>query len=203
MRILAFALLLLAAADARAQEEAAPAARRTALTARLVLKVVHPDEVRQTVLKEVAAAGGFPVLVTERALTLKAPPDRLDDVLRGLATHGVVLEKTLARADLTQSIAQLEARLRSKFEILGRLRQLIDDSDVAATLNIERNMSALVQEMEAIKGSLRVETERARWAVVDLAFDFRERERLVYVHSPFDWLNTVDVGRFNADFRAH
>ena len=175
-------------------------ARRTALTARLVLKVVHPAEVRRGILEAVGALGGFPVLVEDQRLLLKVPPEKLNEVLRLVSDRGVPLEKTLERNDLTGSIAQLEAQLRSKVEIFRRLRKLVDDSDVGATLQIERQMASLVREMEAQRGRLRVERERARFARVDVAFQFRQRDTLVYVHSPFGWLNTVDLGRFHADF---
>ena len=61
-------------------------------------------------------------------------------------------------------------------------------------------MANMVAEMEQLAGRLRVERERARYAVVDVAFQFRERQRIVYVRSPFEWLNTVDLGQFDARF---
>ncbi len=177
-----------------------PPPRQTALTAHIVLKVVHPDEVRRDTLGDVAKLGGFPVLVTEQQLVLKVPPAKLDEALATIAGRGAVLEKTMERNDLTLAIAQLEAQLRSKAEIFGRLRKLLDDSDVNATLQIERDMSQLVMEMESLKGQLRVQRERAAWALIDLAFNFRERDRLVYVYSPFEWINTVDLHRFLGAF---
>lgn len=175
-------------------------ARETAVTSRVVLKVVHPDEVRRAILDAVEPRGGFPVLVTDEQLVLKVPPPRLGEVLALLSEHGLLIEKTLAREDLTQRVAQLEAQLRSKREIFQRLRTLVDDSDVQATLEIERNMAGLVREMESIKGQLRVQRERARWARVEVAFNFRDRQKLVYVRSPFEWLNTVDLKRFHREF---
>lgn len=199
-------LVLVALATPGAQAgEASPAAepdaeRATALTAQVVLKVVHPDRARADLLQSVKELGGFPVLVTEHELTVKVPPDRIGAAIEAVAARGLVIEKTLSREDLTQSIAQLGARLRSKREIFQRLRRFIDDSDVAATLQIERQMTALVAELEQVKGQLRVEQERARWAVVNVSFRFRERDRIVYVRSPFDWLNSVDLDRFVREF---
>lgn len=175
--------------------------RQTALSARLLVKVVHVDEVRRGVLAEVGQAGGFHTLVTEDQLRLKVPPERLSEVLTLLGGRGLVLEKSLQREDLTEHIAQLEGRLRSKEQILTRLRSFFDDSNLQATLEVERNMSKLVEEMEALKGRLRVERDRARWATVDVSFRYRERERVRYVRSPFGWLNTVDLEAFIARFQ--
>lgn len=178
--------------------EAAP--RATASTARITLKVVHPDEVRRGLLAAAEPLGGFPVLVEDRRLILKVPPDALAQMVEKATAAGLVMEKTLERADLTGEIAQLRALLRSKEEIFRKLRTLVDDADAQATLRIEKTMSALVAEMEGINGKLRVEQARARHAVVDISFQFRQRQRIVYVRSPFEWLNTVDLGQFDARF---
>lgn len=195
-----------AAPAAPAAATAAPAAatagpdRATALTARVTLKVVHPDDVRRRLVEAADPIGGFPVLVEPHRLTLKVPPAQLAPMLDRITAAGLVLEKTLERADLTGEIAQLEALLRSKREIFDRLRRLVDGADTTATLRIEQSMSAIVAEMEAIAGRLRVERARAQHAVIDVSFEFRERERIVYVRSPFDWLNSVDLGQFDARF---
>ncbi len=178
----------------------AQAERQTALTAKVVLKVVSPGTARVAIRKALDRLGAFPILVTDDLLTLKLPPDGLRKALRLIAQEGIVVEKTRARADLTRSITQMEAQLRSKAQIFDRLRALVDDSDVKATLQIERNMSSLLQEMEALQGRLRVERERARHAVIEVAFRFRKRDRVKYVRSPFDWLNSVDLGGFVGRF---
>ncbi|MCA9538976.1 MAG: DUF4349 domain-containing protein [Myxococcales bacterium] len=211
MRLFIASLLLLpfaAAAQApappaaTAAEPAAPetGARQTALTAHLVVKVVHPDEVRRALIDGLKPHGAFPTLVSDTQLVLKIPPEQLSMAINQVADSGVVISKTLERQDLTQAIAQLEAQLRSKRQIFDKLRALIDDSNVEATLQIEQNMANMVAEMEQLAGRLRVERERARYAVIDVAFQFRERQRVVYVRSPFKWLDSVDLERFDARF---
>lgn len=188
------------AAEPAAPPAPAPVKRATALVAKVTLKVVHPDEVRRGLMAAAEPLGGFPVLVEDRRLILHVPPSKLPAMVDAVTAAGLVMEKTLERADLTGEIAQLEALLRSKQSIFARLRRLVDDADTQATLRIERSMSELVAEMEGIAGRLRVERARARYAVVDVSFEFRERQRIVYVRSPFEWLNTVDLGQFDARF---
>jgi len=188
---------------AKGGEEAATpdaAGRRTSLESRLILKVINPDAARATLEKKIAELGGFPILVEDAALVLKVPPEKLSETIAFIAEQGLVLEKTLERADLTQEIARLEGQLKSKKEMLGRLRGFFDDSNTEATLRIEQTMTEIVAEIEQIKGQLRVAEERTRWAVVNISFQFRERDRLVYVSSPFDWLNSVGLDRFLEEF---
>jgi hypothetical protein len=189
------------AAPAAPDGAAAPATDRcTALVSRMVLKVVNPDDVRARLATAVREAGGFPVLVTDDRLELKLPPERLDDFLKQVAGEGLLLEKTLERQDLTLEIAQLEGQLEAKRVVLAKLRGFFDDSGVQGTLRIEQTMTELVTEIEQVKGRLRVLEDRARFALVEISFRFKQRDRLIYVQSPFDWLNTVNLDRFLGEF---
>jgi hypothetical protein len=174
--------------------------RQTALLAVMTLKVINPTAARVELERKAAEIGGFPMLITDELLTLKVPPGKLSEILQFAAEQGLVIEKTLERQDLTEQIAQLEGRLKSKLEILKRLRGFFDDSNVSATLRIEQTMTDLVAEIEEVKGQLRVARERAKFAVVDIAFQFKKRDRIIYVHSPFDWLNSVKLDRFLEEF---
>jgi hypothetical protein len=174
--------------------------RLSALMARVHLKVVHPEQVRQTLTDAAIKLGGHATRITDQGVVLKVPPPELGEFLRKMGDHGLVLEKTLSRQDMTEAIADLEGRLRSKQEIFGQLRAFFDRSNLQATLDIERNMTQLVDEMESIKGQLRVERDRTRWAQVQVDFQFQSRDRVVYVDSPFEWLNTVDLDRFLSEF---
>lgn len=188
------------AAAAESPPKAPGGQRLTALTAKLTVKVVHPAEVRKGLIEAARPMGGFPTLVEDQRLVLHVPHARLDAMVDAVAGSGLVISKTLERADLTGEVAQLEALLRSKQAIFARLRRLVDDADATATLRIEKSMSELVVEMERLGGRLRVERARAAHAVVDVSFRFRQRQRVVYVRSPFPWLNTVDLERFDDRF---
>jgi hypothetical protein len=187
------------APDATGQQDAADT-RRTALVSRMVLKVVNPDEARSRLVAGVRELGGFPALATDDRLEMKVPPGRIDELLQLIAAEGLVLEKTLDRQDLTLEIAQLDGQLGAKRAVLTRLRGFFDDSGVQATLRIEQTMTELVTEIEQVKGRLRVLEERARFARVEISFRFKQRDRLIYVHSPFEWLNTVSLDRFLEEF---
>jgi hypothetical protein len=193
------------AVEAAPPAEATPASpsepeRATALTGRVVLKVVHPALALEALASAAKTLGGFPILVSDDQLIVKVPPALLGEMMAKVAAEGLVIEKSMEREDLTEQTAQLEGRLRSKNEILARLRSFIDDSNVQATLQIESNMTDLVTEIEQVKGELRVAEERARWAVVEVAFSFQKRDKIIYVQSPFEWLNTVDLARFTEEF---
>jgi hypothetical protein len=188
-------------APAAVSPTAAPdAARATAAKAELVLKVVHPDDARKAIIARAEAAGGHVALATNERLTLKVPPASVTDLMAVAASRGIVLERSLTREDVTEPIAELEGRQRSKEEMLARLRPLLKDSSTAATLDVERTMTTIVEELEAAKGQLRVLRDRARFAVLDISFQFHRKERIERTHSPFEWLNSVDLDQFLGGF---
>jgi hypothetical protein len=189
-----------ASASGTAAVSTEPVGRRTALVASLTLKVINPKDTREALQSQAKALGGFAVLVTDRELHLKLPPSTLSGFVEGTGEHGLVLDKSLERADLTLEIAKLESQLKSKRTILAELQGFFASSDVAATLQIESSMAGLVNELESVKGQLRVLYDRSDWAVVRIAFDFVDRERITDVTSPFDWLNTVNLDRFLSEF---
>ena len=121
-------------------------------------------------------------------------------LLDAAASQGLLLDKQLEREDLTESIAQLEARLRSKVTVYEKLRTFFDESGLDATLDVERRMRQLVKEVEQVKGELRVQRSRTQWAVVHIGFRFERQARKRDTRSPFGWVNTVDLERFLEDF---
>ena len=174
--------------------------RLTAVTAVSTVKVIHPTAVRKVLLAAVRERGGFPSVITDQRLVLKVPPEQVPGLMKLVADQGDLISKSLSRKDLTEEIAQLEGRLRSKSEILARLRGFIDDSNVQATLQIEKSMLRLVSELELVRGRLRVQSERTQWAVLTVHLSFHTTDKVRYVHSPFKWLNSVDLNRFLGDF---
>ena len=174
--------------------------RQTALVSRMLLKVINPADARTVLAQEAAKIGGFPILVTDAEIYLKVPPRKMSAMLEVAAKEGLVVEKSMDRKDLTQEISQLEGQLKSKRKILAKLRGFFDDSNVQATLRIEQTMTDLVTEIERVKGQLRVARDRAKWAVIEISFEFRQRDRIIYVNSPFEWLNTVNLDHFLEEF---
>jgi hypothetical protein len=190
------------AAGSSKKKRAAPIddARRSALNAHILLKVANPDEAHSAIKKETERLKGFLSYTDDARVTVKVPPGALSSLMTYAAEQGYLIEKTLAREDLTREIAELEGRLKSKTEILARLRRFFNDSDVAATLEIEQTMTGLVLEIESVRGRLRYLNNRADWAVLDISFQFRERDRIVYIQSPFEWLNTASLDHFIEEF---
>lgn len=174
--------------------------RAVQVVASIVVKVVHPAEVRRTTIESLKAGGGWPLLVTDQELHLAVPLPAVATVIDQLSAAGIVLQKSLQRVDRTEEIVQLQAKLKSKREILARLRGLLDDADTGSTLRVEGTMNQLLSEVEQLQGDLNVAEASVRMARVVVSFQYHQRQRITYVRSPFQWLNQLDIDRFLADF---
>lgn len=181
-------------------QTAAVKSRAAGIEARLVIKVVHPEDVKAALVERARQLGGFPSLITDDRLLLRVPHQGLTELSELAVASGALLERTLASEDIADEIAQLEAQRKSKTEMLERLHGLLDGAPLDGTLRVEQSLTQLVLELEQVKGSLRLLRHRAKFAVLDVAFRFPERDRVVYVSSPFEWLNSVDLDRFLGDF---
>jgi|LSQX01.1.fsa_nt_gb hypothetical protein len=182
-------------ADAPPAPQAAPEAapRHVSQAASLVLKVANATETRRALTDALAAFGGTPILLTDDSVVFRLPHAQLNEAIAHIETHGLALEKSLDREDLSLRIHTLEGQLKARQEIMVRLRDFFTDADVPATLEIESHMLRLVEEIESFKGQLRLLNDRARLATIRVLFRFEDRHRITTTHSPFDWLNTVGV----------
>ena len=185
---------------ASATEPAAVSERQEVVVARLTVEVKRADEAAATLIQVANAAGGHLVELSDTEVTVAVPATALDPIVAKAASLGVLLERGLVREDRTASIAGLEAQLTSKREILGRMRAFLADADAEGTVQVERAMSALVEEMETVAGQLRVERDRAASARLVVSFRIAQRDRVVYVRSPYGWLNSVDLDRFLGEY---
>lgn len=185
-----------------AGKKAAPATtgRATAHKAMIVVKVARPEEARKTILAALATHGGYPMLVTEDKLELKVPPKGLDALLEAITATGVVLDKARTRADHTEEIKRLVARLDGRRDLLSRLRLFLDEADVNATVRIESQMLGLVVEAERLAGQLRVAEDAVAFARVTVSFTWRQSAPMRYVRSPFPWLESVGLDQLLGGF---
>ena len=188
-------------ASVKADESSADGdARLESIKTMLVIKVINPDDTRTAIKKLAVEMGGYATHLNDTSITLKLPPKKMSDAIDAFSKQGIVVEKSIERQDLTLEIAQLEGKLNSQMDILKKLRGFFDDSDFSDTLDIERSMARLVREIEGVKGRLRFLKEQSHWAVVQVFFRFRERERVMYVASPFEWLNGANLDAFLEEF---
>ena len=103
-----------------------------------------------------------------------------------------IIEIAPGAVDLREQILGLQSGIRSRESILKKNLSFIDRADVAGTLAIEREVHALLQEIESLKGTLRKLNTDRRLARGEIYLSFREQSLPQDIPSSFDWINTVD-----------
>ena len=179
---------------AGSQESALRSERKDSSASRLAQDSVGPKVIRSGVLriqvKNVDAAalradssavqrGG---LVADREqsagdngkrsahLVIRVPADRFTDLMQNLKLLGSVKNETVSQQDVTKAYFDVETRLSVKEQSLSRLKQLLATkaARLADVLDVEREMTRVVAEIEELKGEHRFYDNRIALSTVEL-----------------------------------
>jgi hypothetical protein len=93
----------------------------------------------------------------EAQLVVRVPSDSLNTTLVSLRRLGEVQDEKLTTQDVTKEYTDLETRLAVKEQSVARLRSLLDTrtAKLADVVEVERELSRAVSELEEMKGSRR------------------------------------------------
>ena len=145
----------------------------------------------------IESTGGYLLYRSEDYLVIRLPHTRvaeLSTLLEGQAER--VIELSPQAVDLRESILGTESSIRSREEILAKNLEYIDEADVAAALEIEREILRLLREIEDLKGRLRKLTVDRSMARAEVNLRFMEQTLPTDIPSSFGWINAVDFYLF-------
>jgi hypothetical protein len=201
-------LLSLAGAPALAQSTPAETTRsvsveddRSAIVATMVLKVTRRDEAADALVAQATEAGGYFAERTDQRLRLKVPADKARAFLASAEAQGVVVDRSFSSTGLSEQIADTNARLAAREDVLARYFSVLQTAGAGAVVTVEREIVRLVAEIEQYKGQLRALEHRADYADITLDFQFRDRAAPSRGgSSSFRWLNTLNLADIVEDF---
>ena len=103
-------------------------------------------------------------------LVVRVPADRFGDLMLSLKSLGSVKSETVSQQDVTKAYFDLETRLSVKEQSLGRLRQLLATkaARLADVLDVEREITRVVEEVEQLKGERRFYDNRVAMSTIEL-----------------------------------
>ncbi len=112
-------------------------------------------------------------------LVVRIPEPRLEEGLDRLAALGEERERSLAARDVTDEVADVEARLRSARALRDRLRALLARAEeVEEVLSIEKELARVQLEVETLEARLERLRGDVALARVDVALWHHQREIL-------------------------
>jgi hypothetical protein len=169
----------------------------------LVLKVADRVKIADQLVAEGERRGGYFTERSDETVTLKVPAARFKELVSVAEMLGVVVQRNHHAEDVALQLAELRARLRSRQEVLERYFAVIKTANVGQVVSVEREMTRLVQEIEQVKGELRVLEHQVELSTLNVQFQFQDRRPpAADGSSSFAWLNTVNLVSLLEDF-AH
>ncbi|MBN1836803.1 MAG: DUF4349 domain-containing protein [Spirochaetales bacterium] len=188
-RTLPFILVLLAVALPTANSDTG-SKRQTLETVILVEdRFETADEIEQWV----EANKGYLVSRLEDRLILRVPSGTLEGFVDYLETVAAeIVQIRQETEDISQSLLEAEAGIRSKNELFQKALLLIDQTDLAATLEIESEILSILTDLEGLKGRHRKLSGEVDLARVQVDFTLREEKLPENLASSFPWINAVD-----------
>jgi hypothetical protein len=103
-------------------------------------------------------------------LVIRVPADRFTELMQNLKLLGSVKNETVSQQDVTKAYFDVETRLSVKEQSLGRLKQLqaTKTARLADVLDVEREMTRVVAEIEELKGERRLYDNRIALSTIEL-----------------------------------
>lgn len=166
----------------------------TRVTASLVVAVAQRDEAADAVVAKAKELGGWFQSRTPDAVALRVPVDRTDALVAFAETQGKVVDRGLAREDVSRDLADARGRLAAREGVLEQYYAVLKTAGPKSVVAVERQIVAAIAEIERLKGRIRLLEDQATYARVDVSFQFRDRAAPARDgSSSFRWLNTLNV----------
>jgi hypothetical protein len=174
-------------------------ARMIIYAARLVINVLEPEKSLEEALAVMQKMGGFLAQRNNLYVELRIPSALFFDYVREVEKLGIVVHRTIASEDVTEQFADLTLRLGNLQIMRTRLLALLELArTVEDRLAIERELTRVNGEIDAISGRLRMLRNLVDFATVQLQFTPRHEGGPVTpqkLATPVWWVKGFDVSQ--------
>jgi hypothetical protein len=164
------------------------------VTASVVLKVGRADAAIEALRVEAERLGGWMASRDDQSIHCRVPVEKTEAFLAFVARQGLVADRSSSRSELGSELANLEAQVKARREMLARYEALLASASADAVVLVERSAVSLVEQIEEAEGRIRFLRDRAAFSEVHVRFQFRNRAAPNQLApSSFVWLNSVNL----------
>jgi uncharacterized protein DUF4349 len=170
--------------------------RKIVYTANLTLEVPNPRATLNLVQKLVEENKGYIQRSTLETITFRIAPDLFEEMLAKLETLGKTINRNVSSEDVTDRYMNISIRLetaeKSRQRLLDILASAAKTKDV---LEIERDLRRLTEEIETMKGKLRLLESQVSMATitVNLQSSYAPTPYNPAKETPFDWVRETSI----------
>ena len=163
-------------------------------TARLGLAVFKVQEQLDSIESMAKGQGGYLVARTQSAIRVRVPADQFQQSIDAILKLGDVTFRQVTTDDVTAEYTDLEIRLKNALSVRDRLQALLEKAQkVEEAIEVERELQRLTNEIETMKGRLKLLQELAAYSTIDVSFSERSSQLKSRVELPFPWLETLGL----------
>ncbi|MEN6625927.1 MAG: DUF4349 domain-containing protein [Candidatus Sumerlaeia bacterium] len=178
--------------------------RKVIYTAALGLQVANRDQALDQINGLIRRLGGFVQHASLETVTFRVAPDKFEEALKSLAGMGQVLNREISSDDVTDQYVDFEVRIKTAEESRDRLRALL--AKAAKTedlLKIETDIRRLTEEIERMKGQLRVLANQVDLATITVNLSERPVVKTTgprrLASNRFEWIDWIGVDRLQGE----
>ena len=166
----------------------------TLVSASLVVAVSQQETATEAVVAKTRELGGWFQSRTPNAVSLRVPVAAIDTLVAFAEQQGKVVDKSLGREDASQTLADLRGRLAAREKLLDEYYKVLASAGPDSVVSVSYQIVAAIEEIEVLRGRIRMLTDQAEHARLDVSFQFRDRAAPARDgSSSFPWLNTLNV----------
>ena len=183
----------------RSQEQTGQAGQTNFLAIKIRAQIIVTDRIAagETLTSWAEENGGFFLFRSLDLITLRIKVEKVEEFrsyLSGAAEELVTYEPSAV--DVREELATVDAGIESRENVLNLVLEYLEETDVEGTLALEREIGALVTEVEFLKGRQRRLVNDSAFAFAEIFLSSPQQSIPVALPSSFHWINTVDLYRF-------
>lgn len=171
------------------------------LKIKITLKVSSPEIVRKNLLNYVNQKKGYLKNFDNISITLVFP-NRVnkEEIISYIKTLGTIVNQSLKTEEYNDEILKLQTKIKVKEKYLNELNQLTGEANLLQTLDMEREISKVIEELEELKGSYNYYLELSTTQEVMIRFTFIDASTIPMISAP-GWIETIGIFNFLQFFR--
>jgi len=201
--LVAFLLPIAALAQEGKKKKKKKGEQRTAISSSMVLKVSDRNKTADTLIEMSEKLGGYFSSRTDDQVNLKVPTASAKSFIASVEKQGKVIDRSFSANDVGGHLRELRTLLKSRQQVFQRYFAVLSSAGQNTIVQVEAQMTQLVQEIEGLRGQIRLIQHQLQFAEVIVRFEFRDRRAPTRDgSSSFQWLNTVNIADLFEEF-AH
>ncbi len=181
--------------------------RKVVYAASLGLRVANLKVAQESIGRIIESRDGFVQRSALQSVIFRVPPAQFEGALDDLEKLGDVTARNVSASDVTEQYVDLELRLDVAESSRQRLKEILEKTgELKDVLEVERDIRRLTEEIETMKGKLRVLQDKIEMTTISVQLEERQP-----VHpgpsprrtnSPFHWVRAVGVNHMMSEIRG-